>query len=122
MSFVNEHVSQSDLAKYGLDKLWDSQNPRDAGDYFHGGDAELTIDKKTNTFLVPIAQGAGEYSSRMIWILSVKDCNVRIATDLESGTSQSWSDRPFRMVWSLASIEMPSDHCPPKNAVIFRLQ
>jgi hypothetical protein len=120
MAFVNEFVSEEEIAKYGLDDLmkrhdnfsWAFGRPK-------GFRHEWVIDRERSAFLLTYKRGSKlgpsgnpmPTSERSIW-LRIGARDYYFVIDREPGGSTSQKDVPYRIIWrvSASNIRYGSDN------------
>lgn len=118
MAFVNEFVSEEDVKKYDLDKIWDIYHPFSKGEPPLGFRYTWTIDKEKNIFLIPVASGREEYSNRVTCVLWWNGTRLTIKIDLAAESSSKLSDTPFKRIWELVEVCQRTDFSEPREKVI----
>ena len=113
MGFVNEFISEDDVKVHELDELmkkhneWSWRNGRPSL-YTHS----WTIDRERSVSVMPIKtwhevgrSGRSEPTTKTTWLVEAYRRRVLAVLDQVPGTWHSLSDSPFRISWSLISID-----------------
>lgn len=119
MAFVNEYISDNDVKKFQLDELWLKYHPayKSVPDYYR---YRWTIDRERDTYFMIMGSGREELSNRATCVLCIKGNLYEIELDIARGTSLSYSDQPYKLIWEMASF-WPSEHKIEQRAEIINL-
>jgi hypothetical protein len=117
MVFINEYVSESDVAAHDLDSLKAKYKPhawrlgRPPG-FRH----QWTIDRARNCFLMEVenlpvvgSHGGSYISNTGIWLMRVQSRDYFFGLVRSADGSSSIADRPFLIIWEL--MKKPPPHC-----------
>lgn len=115
MPFINEFVSEQDIEKYHLIKIWDRYHPLSTNDMNKIFRHSWTIDRKRGIFIMPIKYGREEFSNQITWILWWRG-NELTATLLKSGWENT-RDGEGLATWELQNIWKPQG-CTLNNETI----
>ena len=109
MAFINEYVSDVDIARNSLDALLAKFNERAWRRGRPPGFRHTwTIDRERNIVLMEIvnlpdvgSHGGPFVSNASVWLLRVSNTDHYIALKTGAGSSAELSDRPFCVVWEM---------------------
>jgi len=111
MAFVNEYVSQEDIEKYGLDKLYKKYMEITRHKPTIKSDLNWIIDRERESWFMKVGFYMDpEYDYRMptgelIYILHYKDNDIEVNIKRNSKkSSRKLSDNPFKIVFEILSI------------------
>ena len=113
MAFVNEYVSEEDIKKYNLVKIWLSQHPgfKREGKPPPGYRFSWTIDHEREIWFMRIAWGGYERGNLQTWLLYWKGELVEIELAKPGEGSDGWKEQPYRIVWGVPSHSLnPTSH------------
>jgi hypothetical protein len=126
MAFVNELVSEEEIRQYGLDELMKEFRPfawRDGRPttFEHA----WTIDRSRGIFFIPVKtieevgqSGRPQPTRKKICILNWKGRRAQLTIDRAAGSSISYSDAPFRIVWDLVDLDTTQLPDVPREEMI----
>lgn len=103
MAFVNEYVSDADVRKFALETLhkeWWGEIPP-------GFRYAWTVDREGNSYYIPLRTGREEFSNRTQGILYFKGIHWKVEVSKEPGSSLSFDENPYRIIWGLVGIKNP---------------
>lgn len=111
MAFVNEFVSEEEIAKYGLDALMKKHNQRGwKWGRPPGFKHHWTIDRERSAFLLTLRKGSRvgpsgnpEPTSQRFMLLNFAGTDYLFEMDRGEGTSESVNDIPVRVVWRITA-------------------
>ena len=114
MAFVNEFVSEEDIAKHGLDELKKKYNE---WSWRQGRPSTFThswvIDRERDAFVMQLfawaetgQSGRSQPTTKETYLVHVHGREVLAVVDQVPGTWTSFSDSPFRITWNLIDIDM----------------
>ncbi len=113
MAFVNEFVSEEDIAKHGLDEL---KKEYDRWGWRHGRPAVFrhswTVDRERGIFALPVLSWLdpqGEYVTRkQTWVIDSNGRRAIAVVDRTRDSSSELSDSPYRINWTLIHLDLSS--------------
>lgn len=106
MAFVNEYVSEDDIKKYDLDRVWLDRNPvyKIEGKLPSGFRHKWTVDRESDTYFMVVGGGGYDrgnitncvlYRGGQLW-------DIQLAEPGDG--SKSFKEQPYRIVWALETI------------------
>ncbi len=113
MAFVNEFVSEEDIAKHGLDDLkrqhnrwsWRAGRP---STFRHS----WTVDRERGIFVLPLfswRDPQGDYLTRkQTWVIDSNGRRAIAVIDRTPDSSSELSDSPYRINWILVHLDLTS--------------
>ena len=118
MAFVNEYATDEDIEKYDLNRIWDQYHPARKGKYYLGQRPWFTIDREKNILVMMVGGGGREDAGRVKILLLIKGCHVVVELESANGSSLSFKDNPFKIVWDLISVHSQQDLNVPQKEVL----
>jgi hypothetical protein len=115
MAFINERISEQEIAAYRMDELQQQFRPDSRGwrDGRPGGFIHIwTIDRENDVFLVPVhiihdvgPSGRLEPTSRSVWVLCVHGRRARVVLERTADSSVKFEQTPYRICWRLIELD-----------------
>ncbi len=107
MAFVNEYVSDEDIKKYNLDRVWLDRNAvyKIEGKLPSGFRHKWTVDRESDTYFMVV--GGGGYDRNVTRCLLYRGgqfWDIELAKPGEG--SNDFSEQPYRIVWALETINL----------------
>ena len=106
MAFVNEYVSEDDIKKYGLDKVWLDRNAvyKAEGKMPSGFRYKWTVDRESDSYFMVV--GGGGYDrgniTNCVLFRGGQLWDIELAEPGEG--SKNFKEQPYRIVWALEVI------------------
>lgn len=101
MAFVNEYVSDENILKYDLaavrKKFFCDIPPRFKYVW--------TFDRERDCYFIPLRSGREEFANRKRCVLYFNGVHWDVEISKEPGTSRSFNETPYRVIWGLVGIE-----------------
>lgn len=110
MAFINEYISQDDMAKYKIRDLWRrikgyvSESDAEVDAYV--GRASWTVDKSQEIFFIFTGYGKEEESNQMHGVLGCKDMFLNVSVAAVGGHFD-YKTKIGAKTWSLIHISKP---------------
>ncbi len=107
MAFVNEYVSDDDIKKYNLDRVWLDRNAvyKIEGKLPSGFRHKWTVDRERDTYFM--MAGGGSYDRDFTsWVLYREGQLWDIDLSKPGEGSNSFDEQPYRIVWALERINL----------------
>lgn len=125
MAFVNEFVSEEEIAKYDLDALMKKYNPRGwKWGRPPGFKHHWTIDRHKSTFLLMLRRNSvvgpsgnpEPGSERLVWF-SIGGRDLYFEVDRPLGGSTRTDEVPFRVLWKIKKVDSQIHQKPEETSV-----
>ncbi|MCB1925930.1 MAG: hypothetical protein KDJ27_19700 [Gammaproteobacteria bacterium] len=122
MAFVNDYASEEEIGLFGLKEMWDKYFPEFRGEYWVGRKPDITINREINAYLMPIGNGGESGRGWRYFLLWLDGVEVEVVLKKAPGSSTSFSDSPFKVVWGLVRINISGNEDVLRSAVMAALK
>lgn len=109
MRFVNRKSTPEDNEEFRVPQVWAKYHRRVTPGDPVAQSRSITVSDDHKIALLQVMQGYGEHGNRIIFVLIIGKYQVEVQLDSSNASSVSLSERPFRQVWRLASIKIPTN-------------
>lgn len=104
MAFVNEYISDEDIEKYGIEKIWLRHNPVYIGKSKPSGFRfQWTIDRARDIYFMVVGGGGRDEVNVAVCILNWQGKQTEFRLFKPGEGSKSFSESPYRVVWGLGN-------------------
>lgn len=122
MAFINEYVSDEDVKKYELEKMWDDFHPFYKHSYKEPGFRfAWTVDRTRNAYFMPVHIGREEYSNQITCVLWIDGIQLVVVLNKGDESTENVKDGLGKVVWYLSEIRKPVSNTTLDHSEIIEL-